>query len=134
MNIHRQLYVVASVAALVAGNPVAQAEEHIQDVLQHADQAAHSTGDSQAIRQHSREALDLIDEAKEANASHSEVVKLIDRSEEELNSAVSNASRFNSNRAIEDATDAKKYLEAADKAADQAKEGPWPIERKRENP
>lgn len=134
MNIHRQLYVVASVAALLPGNPVTQAEEHIQDVLQHADQAAHSTGDSQAIRQHSREALELIDEAKEANASHSEVIKLIDQSEEELNSAVSNASRFNSNRAIEDATDAKKYLEAADKAADQAKEGPWPIERKVENP
>jgi hypothetical protein len=75
------------------------------------------------------DALDLVDEAKLANADHSDVVKLINKGEAELSSAVTNAAQFNANTATEDAIDAKQALEAADKAADQEKAGPWPIEQ-----
>lgn len=134
MKIRRPSHrLVFAALVLTAGSP-SRAEQHIQDVLQHTEAAARSRGDSAAIQRHARDALDLIDEAKDANAEHEDVVKLIDKSEAELNSAVTNAARFNSHSAIEDATDAKKYLEAADQAAERAKSAPWPIERTPDSP
>lgn len=125
----RQIHSLMVAALLVAVVPVVHAEEHIQDVLQHADDAVESAGDSRAIQRHAQEALELIDEAKAANADHSDVVKLITKGEAELSAAIRNAARFNPSTAMEDAVEAKRYLEAADEAADQETEGPWPIEQ-----
>lgn len=103
--------------ALGAPHGVAVAEQHIQGALQHTEAAVKAAGDSQAIGQHASEALRLVDEAEAANASRSDVLEYLERGEAELDSAVRNAKRFNSNSAWQDAADAQRYLEAADKAA-----------------
>jgi len=129
MKMKHQIHSSVVAILFVVGTPFVRAEHHIQQVLQHADDAVESAGDSQAIKRHAQEALDLVDEAKLANADHSDVVKLINKGEAELSSAVTNAAEFNANTATEDAIDAKQALEAADKVADQEKAGPWPIEQ-----
>lgn len=101
----------------VALSGVAFAEQHIQDVLQHADDAVLSAGDAKSIGAHALDAIDVIDEAKAANASRADVLEYLERGEEELHSAVTNANRFNTNTAWQDALDAKRYLDAADQAA-----------------
>ncbi len=107
------------ITLLVTGLPyrVALAERHIQDALHHIDAAVEAAGDSQAIGQHASEALDLIDEAEVANASRPDVLEYLERGETELGSAVRHARHFNSSSAWQDAADAQRYLEAADRAA-----------------
>ena len=129
MKMSRQIHCSILAALLLVAAPIVQAEHHIQQVLQHTDEAVESAGDSDAIKRHAQDALNLVDEAKLANAEHSDVVKLINKGEAELSSAVTNAAEFNANTATEDAIDAKQALEAADKVADQEKAGPWPIEQ-----
>lgn len=117
MNCCRRICCTAVVIALVVQRGVALAEQHIQEVLHHTDDAVHAVGDSQSIGRHASDALELIDEAQDANASRPDVLEYLGRGEEELGSAVRHARRFNSSTAWQDAVDARRYLEAADKAA-----------------
>jgi hypothetical protein len=96
---------------------VALAERHIQDVLHHTEAAVEAAGDSKAIGQHASDALELMDEAEAANALRPDVLEYLQRGEAELGSALRNAQRFNSTSAWQDATDAQRYLEAAEQAA-----------------
>ena len=117
MNSCRRICCTAVVIALVVQRGFALAEQHIQEVLHHTDEAVHAVGDSQSIGRHASDALELIDEAREANATRPDVLEYIGRGEEELGSAARNARRFNSSTAWQDAVDAKRYLGAADQAA-----------------
>ena len=107
------------ITLMILGAPwgAALAERHIQDALNHTEAAVEAAGDSQAIGQHASEALELMDEAEAANASRPDVLEYLQRGEAELDSAIRNAKRFNSTSAWKDATDAQRYLEAADQAA-----------------
>lgn len=118
MNRRCRLYLASLAIASASQCGVAQAERHIREVLRHTDDAVRAAGDAQSIGQHAADALELIDEAQEANASRPDVLEYLGRSEQELGSALRNARHFNSRTAWQDAVDAKRYLEAANQAAD----------------
>ena len=114
---------IMAAAALVYLNSVtfpgiALGEQHTEDALKHADEAAHSIGDSQSIGEQAAEALKHIDAAKAAQAANPDAVKHLEQSETELNAAVTNARRFNSGTAAEDAEEAKRNLEQAEGVAE----------------
>lgn len=117
MNRFCRISVNTCVVALFVFSSAVVAEEHIAEVLLHTDDAVRAEGDSQAIGRHAFDALELIDEAREANSARPDVLEYIEHGEEELSSAVRNARQFNSSTAWQDAVDAKRYLNAADQAA-----------------
>jgi hypothetical protein len=129
MNASNSRYAIAILVFFLTSIPGVKAEQHIEKVLHHADDAVHSPGDSHAIAEHAREALALIGEAESSNAGNQYVVKLIGQSEVALEAAVTNAARFHSISALENAVEAERLLEAADQTADSATSGPWPIEQ-----
>ena len=88
---------------------VAYANEHTQEALQHATEAAQSAGDAKAIAEHASKALKHIEDAKTTSP---EMAKKLEKSEADLKSAVNNASRYNTDSAAKDAADAKARLEA----------------------
>ena len=89
-------------------NQTAIAEQHANEALQHATEAAKSVGDSQAVGEHASEALKHIEAAKEGNPP---MANKLEKSETDLNSAVEHAKHYNSDSARKDAEDAKKHLE-----------------------
>lgn len=105
------------IAAALLGCGTAVAEVHTEQALKHADDAAQSVGDSQAIRQHAAEALKHLDKAKAENAGNTDVLQHLERSEAELNEAVTHARHFNSPSAADTAAGAKAHLENAQNAA-----------------
>ena len=86
----------------------AYANEHTQEALQHATEAAQSAGDAKAIAEHASKALKHIEDAKITNP---EMAKKLEKSEADLNAAVKNANHYNTNSAAKDAADAKAHLE-----------------------
>ena len=99
-------------SAMVAVGSLCQtaiAEQHANEALQHATEAAKSVGDSQAVGEHASEALKHIEAAKDGNPA---MAKKLEKSETDLNSAVEHAKHYNSDSAQKDAEDAKKHLDA----------------------
>lgn len=94
------------------------AEEHTEEALKHADDAAGSVGDSRSIREHASEALRHIEAAKAANADNPEMIEHLEKGEAELKDAVRHASHYNSPTATDTAAGAKTHLENALNAAD----------------
>jgi len=88
---------------------IASANEHTQEALQHATEAVKSAGDAKAVGEHASQALKHIEDAKAANP---ELAKKLEKSEADLNSAVKNAKRYNTDSAAKDAADAKAHLES----------------------
>ena len=117
MNMSKSSFTRRFLVGLVIAPPI-QAEQQIQEVLHHTNEAVRAAGDSQAIGQHASDALALLGEAETANSAQEEVVTLLRQSEADLEAPVINAGRFNSATAWEDAVAAQEHLEAADQAAD----------------
>jgi hypothetical protein len=106
----------AILAAWLAACGLALADQHTEEALRHAEEAASSTGDSKAISEHANEALKHIDAAKAGvAASDPEAFKRLRKSEADLKAAVQNAQRFNADTAAKDAKDAKDQLESLKK-------------------
>jgi hypothetical protein len=116
MNNKLALAAAALVALTALGGVVA--EEHAEEALKHANDAANTPGDSRAIREHAAEALKHIDSAKEANAHRPEVIQHLERGEAELKDAIEHASHYNATSASDTASGAKTHLERAHDAAD----------------
>ena len=91
------------------------AEEHTRAALEHAGEAAHSTGDSATIQEHAAQALKHIDAAKAANQSNPQAMQHLRQGETNLNDAVTHAERFNSPSAEDAAQTARQHLEQASK-------------------
>ncbi|MFM8444276.1 MAG: small metal-binding protein SmbP [Methylococcus sp.] len=104
--------VLALLLMLTGWGPVV-AEEHADEALRHARQAAESIGDSAAIRQHADEALKHMDAAKVANQANPRALKHLQHGETDLNDAVSHARHFNSQSAADEAGDASRHLQQA---------------------
>ena len=106
----KNLYIgSAALLAAVFQWQAATATEHTQEALQHAKEAAQSVGDAKAVGEHASKALQHIEAAKTANP---ELAKKLGKTEADLNSAVTNANRYNTDSAAKDAADAKSRLEA----------------------
>ncbi len=86
----------------------AMAEQHANEALRHATEAAASQGDSKAVGEHAGEALKHIEAAK---ATNPDLAKKLGKSEADLNSAVEHAKRYNTDSAGKDAKDAKTHIE-----------------------
>lgn len=100
-------------AALFSTGP-AWADEHAQEALRHAQEAVDSAGDAKAVGEHAAEALKHIDAAKKSGKPlNPDTIKNLQRGEAELNSAVRNANRYNSEAATQDAKDAAGHLNKA---------------------
>lgn len=93
---------------------IAVAEQHANEAINHANEAAKSVGDAKAVEEHSTQALKHIEAAK-AQAKSPEALKRLEKSESDLNSAVEQARRYNTNSAAKDAADASKHLKNIDK-------------------
>ncbi len=87
---------------------LAMAGQHTAEALHHATEAAKSVGDSKSVGEHASQALQHIDAAK---AENPQAAKQLENSQSDLNSAVQNADRFNTESAAKDAADAKARLE-----------------------
>jgi hypothetical protein len=111
---------LAVLIAATSGGNLAVAEEHAEEALKHANDAADSVGDSRMIRQHALEALKHIEAAKEANAQRPEVIEQLEKGEAELRKAVEHASHYNANTARDTASDARSHIESAHSAAEAA--------------
>ena len=91
---------------------IALAEEHTNEALHHATEAAKSAGESKAVGEHASQALQHLEAAKAANPASA---KQLEQSEADLRSAVTHSQHFNSDSAAKDAADAKAKLEAVHK-------------------
>lgn len=123
-------------AALWAGAlycAAAAADQHTAQALQHASEAVRAGRDAKVLGAQAAEALKHTQDAMAAHADHPELLKQLAQGEEDLKSAVQHASKFNTERAVIDATDAEVHLKAADTAARrlEALQGKptWPIVR-----
>ena len=96
---------------------VAIADTDTSKALEHAVEAVNAGKDSKAVAEHAAEALKHIEAAKAAQAVHPEVLKQITKGETDLQDALKNANRFNSETAAQDAASAEVHLKAADTAA-----------------
>ncbi|MFO1417776.1 MAG: small metal-binding protein SmbP [Methylotetracoccus sp.] len=102
-------------AAAIAWPDPVTAEEHVSEAQRHAAQAAESSGDSKAIGEHASAALQHVEKAKVQHADDPHMSQHLQQSERDLRSAVTNASRYNTDTAGHDAADAASHLEAAGK-------------------
>jgi len=112
---------IGAAAMLFCG--VAIADQHTSEALEHATEAANAGRDSKSVAEHAAAALQHIEAAKAAQASHPEVVKQITKGEADLNAALKNATQFNTETAARDAADAKTHLQAADTAVQRLEAG-----------
>lgn len=119
------IYISAAAMLVVAlfATAASTADQHTSEALEHATEAVKSGKDSKAVAEHAAEALKHIEAAKAAQASHPEVLKQINKGEAYLQDALKNATRFNTDTAVQDATDAKLHLNAADTAAKRLEAG-----------
>lgn len=91
------------------------ADEHSAAALRHASEAADSN-DSQSVGDHAAQALAHIEEAKaSASSTSAEDIHHIEAGAADLDAAVKHAKWYNTNSAIQHATDGKAHLEAPDK-------------------
>lgn len=90
---------------------LAMADGHISSALKETKEATTAGSDSKAIAQHVTEALKHIDEARREIAPDKEAFKLLQKSEEDLKSALQKASRYNTSGAIDEAKEAQQMLE-----------------------
>ena len=102
-----------AVAVLLCISPFTRGAEHADEALKHAEQAAHSVGDSKAIKEHAAEALKHIDAAKAAGEPDKEKLQHLIHGEKDLKQAVEDAKHFNTPSAGTEAGDAVHHLEKA---------------------
>jgi hypothetical protein len=98
---------------LLCISPFTRGAEHADEALKHAEQAAHSVGDSNAIKEHAAEALKHIDAAKAAGEPDREKLQHLIHGEKDLKQAVEDAKHFNTPSAGSEADDAVHHLEKA---------------------
>ena len=111
---HKPLHLIlATLAAILAFNGLARADEHTENALKHAKEVVESAGDSKAMARHAAEALKHIEEAKASQKNNPEALKRLEKGEADLKAAMEKASRYHGVSAAQDAKDAKAHLEAA---------------------
>lgn len=106
-------YAYLGALMLLSSAPLLQATEHADEAMKHAEQAAHSAGDSSAIQEHATEALKHIEAAKAAGVNDPEKLKHLLHGEKELRHAVEDAKQFNTPSAGSEASEALHHLEKA---------------------
>jgi Small metal-binding protein len=111
------LALTISTLLTLGGLPAVKAEEHADEALKHANEAANALGDSRSVREHAAEALKHIEAAKESHAQQPEVIEHLKKGEAELKDAIEHASHYNATTATDTAGDAKEHLERAQDAA-----------------
>lgn len=104
---------LVAVAVLLSFAELTLGAEHADEALKHAEQAAHSVGDSNAIKEHAAEALKHIDAAKAAGEPDKEKLQHLIHGEKDLKQAVEDAKHFNTPSAGSEADDAVHHLEKA---------------------
>ena len=126
----------AAITAMLAGLllcAVATANEHTTEALQHATEAVRAGTDAKVLGAQAAEALKHTEAAKADQTSHPELLKQLNEGENDLKSAVRNASQYNTEQAVRDAADAQTHLKAADTAARRLEatqpKPAWPIVR-----
>lgn len=102
-----------AIPALLLASARIPAEEHTEEAIRHAGQAARASGDSASVKEHATEALRHLDAAKAANRGNPEALQHLRQGEANLNEAISHARRYNSQSAGEEAGDARHHLEQA---------------------
>jgi hypothetical protein len=111
MHIISKLVLV--LAAFFGNVAMVNAEQHAEEALKHAEQAAHSKEDSATVQEHATEALKHIDAAKAAGQPNREKLKHLLHGEKDLKDAIEHSRHFNSPSASEEAQDAAQHLEKA---------------------
>lgn len=111
--------VILSIAGLIAAAPV-HADNHLRQALKYTEEALRSAGDSQEIGVQTERALKHVQDAKRVHGGNPEALEHLEKCESYLDAAETNARRYNSRAAVENAEEAKFHLQQAERAVGKA--------------